>query len=224
MDLAAIEEYVAGLRQEFADAYETQRVACETAVLVMRRLALAEALLDTYTTEPPPLLPTELVPPPQRDLAAPAATKDPGPGSSTVVDYEAVAEVVRTAMTLRRPVSVAIMETFGVSRTHATTLIDRCKAQGLLPRDLRTSRADESSPAPKQPSKQPDRPCPECGKVCAGGTGLAAHMRHAHGTPAGGSKGDGGGKPRSHHAGGAIPFVRPAPAVVADLEQAADLS
>ena len=49
MNRKDLEVYVARTRKEFAAAYESQRVAGEHAVMLMRRLELAEALLDTFT-------------------------------------------------------------------------------------------------------------------------------------------------------------------------------
>ena len=46
-------KYITELRQQFSEAYEAQRVACEHAVMLMRRLELAEALLETFTAVEP---------------------------------------------------------------------------------------------------------------------------------------------------------------------------
>lgn len=153
MNRKDLEVYVARLQREFSDAYETQRAAAVHAVTLMRRLTLATALLDTFTVEPD-LLPTELpdpVEPPQSTTSlqlVDGPEKDPGPGSSTVNDYEQVAAIVKTAAAERRPVSVVLMETFGITRSHATTLIGRCKERGLLPRDLRSLSSGPVRPVP----------------------------------------------------------------------------
>lgn len=166
MNRVDLEEYVTELRQEFAAAYDAQRVACERAVMLMRRLDRAEALLELFADDP---LPDVSPPPSPRSLGlVDGPCKEiPGAGSSTVTDYEAVAATVTAAVAERRPVSVALMEKFGITRTHATTLIDRCKSRGLLPRDLRTmyasprSKSHEQPPDPEPPSavdpvNQPD--------------------------------------------------------------------
>lgn len=48
MNRKDLEVFVARLRREFAAAYEAERAAAAHAVLLMRRLVIAEALLDTF--------------------------------------------------------------------------------------------------------------------------------------------------------------------------------
>lgn len=199
MNRKDLEVFVTRLRREFSAAYEAERTAAAHAVILMRRLELTEALLETFadataarcdkpgdeipedvTADPAP--PAAVEPRPL-DLAG-GPTKDAGPGSATVIDYDLVAAVVREATAERRPVSVALIEAFGITRTHATTLIDRCKSRGLLPRDLRTLySAPNAKPTDRSSGSALSNTIPDSPVPSPTDSGALVEDRNLHGTP-----------------------------------------
>lgn len=187
--------YVAELRAEFAQKYAMQREACDQAVLAMRRLALAEALLDTYHAGPPALLATEQPSTPAPTGAIPVTSivveRDPATSTWNLTD-EQVAEVANAALDDGRSVTDALADAFQLTPQGAKAWVARLRRRCLItiPGENHSASGGEPEREPSwepagQERTQPELTCPECGKVCQSPAGLGSHRRYAHGVRGG---------------------------------------
>lgn len=187
MNVDELGNYVAGLRLEFATAYEVQRAACERAVVLMRRLMLAEALLETFTAAPP-LLDGELTTPER-----PALVQSPPPrvnpdhrhrttgkprGRRPAIPWEVLAAVWTDALAEGRSPhkAVAALATErGVAMSTAKNWPKRLREYGLIPQVGETTPVESaeltateptlieparSTARPAKPKAEPEKPAP----------------------------------------------------------------
>lgn len=171
MTAAELTEFIASLRQEFSDAYEAARVASTHAVVVMRRLVLAEALLDTFTGTPE-MLPTELPDLPVRSRIATSAVELPQPmshslamshslgkprGRKPAIPWEILADIWNTAVDEQRSPYKALADAAaerGIAESTSKNWAARLRERGLIRQAV-----PPNSPAPPAPdtAKSSDR-------------------------------------------------------------------